>query len=182
MKKSATSRRFGAADFSRTRDVVIIGGGLAGLSAAIYLSRALRNVLVVDTGKSMARWEPDVQNYLGFPGGISGRDLLTRGREQAEAYGAEFAEDEIVEAGREDELFELQGKRDRYLARRSLIATGIFHLPPELDGVTECLGHSMFFCKDCDGFRVQGKTVVIYGWRDETVNYALEMLAYTPVV
>jgi thioredoxin reductase (NADPH) len=161
---------------------VIVGGGLAGLSAAIYLGRALRDVLVVDSGKSMARWEPDVQNYLGFPDAISGSDLVSRGREQAEAYGAEFAEDEIVEAGREDDLFELQGKRDRYSARRLLIATGIFHVPPELDGVTECLGHSMFFCKDCDGFRVQGKTVVIYGWRDETVNYALEMLAYTPVV
>src|SRR5918999_1819341 len=105
MKKSATSAGFGVADFSRTRDVVIIGGGLAGLSAAIYLSRALRHVLVVDTGKSMARWEPDVQNYLGFPDGISGGDLVSRGREQAEAYGAEFAEDEIVEAGREEDFF-----------------------------------------------------------------------------
>ena len=182
MKKSATSAGFGVADISRTRDVVIVGGGLAGLSAAIYLGRALRDVLVVDSGKSMARWEPDVQNYLGFPDGISGDDLLSRGREQAESYGAEFAEDEVLEARREDDLFGLEGEQDHYSARRLLIATGIFHVPPELDGVQECLGHSMFFCKDCDGHRVQGKTIAIYGWRDETVDYALAMLAYTPVV
>jgi choline dehydrogenase-like flavoprotein len=64
-------------------EVVIIGGGLAGLSAAIYLGRAKCNALLIDDGKSMARWEPHVQNYLGFPGGISGDKLLRAGREQA---------------------------------------------------------------------------------------------------
>jgi thioredoxin reductase (NADPH) len=55
-------------------------------------------------------------------------------------------------------------------------------VPPEINGVAECLGHSMFFCKDCDGYRVQDKAVVIYGWTNETVEYALAMLAYTPIV
>jgi len=64
-------------------DVVIIGGGFAGLSAGIYLGRSRRRVLVIEWGKSMAVWEPDVQNYLGFPEGISGEDLLAKGRAQA---------------------------------------------------------------------------------------------------
>jgi thioredoxin reductase (NADPH) len=66
-------------------EVLIVGGGLAGLSAAIYLGRARRDTLVVDAGRSMARWEPDVQNYLGFPTGVSGAELLRRGRRQASA-------------------------------------------------------------------------------------------------
>ncbi|MGZ4975292.1 MAG: NAD(P)/FAD-dependent oxidoreductase, partial [Limisphaerales bacterium] len=63
-------------------DVAIVGAGPAGLSAAIYLGRAMRSVLVINTNKSMCRWEPHVENYLGFPDGISGDELLERGRKQ----------------------------------------------------------------------------------------------------
>jgi thioredoxin reductase (NADPH) len=178
----ATEAETAVAGVARTRDVIIIGGGIAGLSAAIYLARAQRDTLVIDADKSMARWEPYVQNYLGFPEGISGEDLLRRGREQARAYGAEFVEDEVISSARKPDYFVVQGTSDMYRCRRLLLATGIFHRPPEINGVAECLGHSMFFCKDCDGFRVQNKTVVVYGWTNETVQYALAMLAYTPVV
>ena len=63
-------------------DAVIVRGGLAGLSAAIYLGRSRLQTLLVDGDHSMARWEPIVENYLGFPEGISGESLLTRGRDQ----------------------------------------------------------------------------------------------------
>src|SRR5689334_9169362 len=63
-------------------EVIVVGGGIAGLSAAIYLGRAERDVLVIDAGQSMARWEPDVENYLGFPEGIPGEALVRRGTEQ----------------------------------------------------------------------------------------------------
>ena len=68
-------------------EVIIVGGGIAGLSAAIYLGRAERDTLIIDAGKSMARWEPDVQNYLGLPGGVDGQELLRRARKQAQRYG-----------------------------------------------------------------------------------------------
>lgn len=168
---------------SKTRDALIIGGGLAGLSAAVYLGRAMRDTLVIDNGKSMARWEPDVQNYLGFPDGISGTDLIQKGRAQAQRYQADFVEDEIVEASREaGGGFLLRGSKATYRGKKVLLATGIFHIPPDIEGVTECLGHSMFFCKDCDGQRVHDKQIGIYGANNEAVRYALGMLVYSATV
>jgi len=163
-------------------EVVIVGGGLAGLSAAIYLGRAKRQTLLVDSGKSMARWEPHVQNYIGFPCGVSGAQLLERGGRQARYYGVRFRRDVIRTARAKRNVFVLEGEQDSYVCRRLLLATGIFHLPPDIPGITPCLGYSMFFCKDCDGYRIQGKSVAIYGWTNETADYALGMLVYTPCV
>ena len=163
-------------------EVVVIGGGLAGLSAAVYLGRSQRRTLVVESGHSMAVWEPDVENYLGFPDGISGEDLLKRGRVQAARYGVTFARDEILAVGREKDGFLLQGQLEHYAARRLLLATGITHIPPEIPEVRACLGRSLFFCKDCDGHRVQGGQIGIIGHNNEAVNYALAMLVYSSTV
>ncbi|HTL57003.1 MAG TPA: NAD(P)/FAD-dependent oxidoreductase [Candidatus Limnocylindrales bacterium] len=163
-------------------EVIVVGGGLAGLSAAIYLGRAKRPTLVIDAGKSMARWEPDVQNYLGFPKGISGTKLIERARKQARLYGVRFRRDQISWARVRKDRFSLRGSQTFYTCRRLLLATGIFHLPPEIPGVKACLGHSLFFCKDCDGYRLQGQRIAIYGWTGEAVEYALAMLVYSDQV
>src|SRR2546427_811205 len=168
---------------SKTHDALIVGGGLAGLSAAVYLGRAMRDTLVIDNGKPMARWEPDVQNYLGFPKGIPGADLVRKGREQAERYRVDIVEDEIIEATREPGGgFVLRGRKCAYHGKKVVLATGIFHIPPDIEGVSDCLGRSMFFCKDCDGYRVQDKQVGIYGSNNEAVRYALGMLVYSATV
>jgi thioredoxin reductase (NADPH) len=166
----------------KAAQVIIVGGGLAGLSAAIYLGRAKRDTLIIDSGKSMARWEPDVQNYLGFPEGISGTELLRRAREQARRYRVKFIYDEVIAARKQRGGFLLRGRKERYRCDKLLLATGIFHIPPDIPGVKPCLGHSMFFCKDCDGHRVQHKSIAIYGWTNETVEYALSMLLYSSCV
>ena len=165
-----------------TREVIVIGGGIAGLSAAIYLGRAQRDTLVVDSGHSMAKWEPTVENYLGFPKGVAGEKLLRSGCKQARRHHVEFANDEIKTARISGGKFVLRGKNKNYRSNRLLIATGIFHIPPAIPGVGECLGHSMFFCKDCDGYRVRGKRIVICGANNEAVDYALGMLCYSPTV
>ncbi len=168
---------------SQPWDAIVIGGGIAGLSAAIYLARAKRQTLVIDNRKSLANWATDVENYLGFPHGIAGEDLLARGRKQAGHYGAEFADDYIEELRRApSNIFHVIGQHEVYEARRVLLATGIYHLPPDIPGLPECLGHSMFFCKDCDGFRCEGRRIGIFGWNNETVEYALAMLLYSPCV
>jgi thioredoxin reductase (NADPH) len=169
-------------EMAKARDVIVIGGGIAGLSAAIYLGRAQRDTLVIDSGHSMAKWEPSVENYLGFPKGVHGEDLLRDGRIQAERHEVEVIKDEIADVTNESELFVLRGKSGTYRCNRLLLATGIFHIPPEIPGVKECLGHSMFFCKDCDGYRVRGKRIAICGANNEAVDYALGMLHYSPCV
>ena len=169
-------------DLPNAREVIVVGGGIAGLSAAIYLARAQRDTLVIDSGHSMAKWEPVVENYLGFPNGVGGEELLKNGRAQAARYSAQFVRDQIKTVSAQKSIFVLKGKRKTYRTKRLLIATGIFHLPPEIPGVKECLGHSMFFCKDCDGYRVRGKRIAIIGSNNEAVEYALAMLHYSACV
>jgi thioredoxin reductase (NADPH) len=163
-------------------EVIVIGAGLAGLSAAIYLGRALRRTLVIDSRHSLARWEPDVQNYLGFPNGIPGEEVLRRGEVQAKRYGVKFATDTIGHAKRENGRFIISSENGSYSGSRLLLASGLYHLPPDIPGVPECLGESMFFCKDCDAYRVQGKRIAILGRNNEAVEYALAMLLYSPCV
>jgi thioredoxin reductase (NADPH) len=169
-------------DDPNTREVIVVGGGIAGLSAAIYLGRAQRDTVVIDSGHSMAKWEPDVENYLGFPDGIAGQKLLRNGCKQAKRYNVRFVRDEIKTVATRESVFVLKGKTKTYRTKRLLLATGIFHLPPEIPGVKECLGHSMFFCKDCDGCRVRGKPIAIIGTDNEAVEYALGMLHYSSCV
>jgi thioredoxin reductase (NADPH) len=164
------------------REVIVVGGGIAGLSAAIYLGRAQRDTLVIDSGHSMAKWEPVVENYLGFPRGVAGEDLLRDGCAQARKHDIRFVRDEISSVSFGNSAFVLKGKKKTYRSKRLLLATGIFHLPPEIPGVKECLGHSMFFCKDCDGYRVRGKRIAIVGSNNEAVEYALGMLHYSACV
>ena len=160
-------------------DAIIVGGGPAGLSAAIYLGRSQRRTLLVHSGHSMAKWEKDVQNYLGFPEGIDGQDLLTRGFAQARRYNVEVLEDTMQSIRPSGTYFDLVGHAQQYRAKRVLLATGLTHLPPDVEGVRECLGHSFFFCKDCDAYRVQGKRIVIIGHNAEAAEYALAMLLFT---
>ena len=161
------------------REVIIIGGGLAGLSAALYLGRSRRDTLLIHSGRSMAKWEAEVQNYLGFPDGIAGADLLDRGTEQAVRFKVEVAEDEVQSVMIKGETFHIQGRQCSYDAKRVLIATGLTHLPPDVPGVKECVGKSLFFCKDCDAYRLQGQRLVIIGRNNEAVDYALGMLLFT---
>jgi thioredoxin reductase (NADPH) len=164
-------------------DAVIVGGGLAGLSAAIYLGRSRRDTLLIHSGHSMAKWEQDVQNYLGFPEGISGNDLLARGFSQVRRFDVEVAHDDIQDLKRDHEgMFRLTGVTQRYVARRVLLSTGLTHVPPDIPGVKDCLGKSLFFCKDCDAYRVQARSIVIIGWNNEAAEYALSMLLFSSKV
>jgi len=101
---------------------------------------------------------------------------------QAAHYDVEIVEDEVLSLARNGGTFHIRGHGDSYNAKRVLLATGLTHLPPDIPGVKECLGKSLFFCKDCDAHRLQGKRIVIMGRNNEAVDYALAMLWFTPFV
>jgi thioredoxin reductase (NADPH) len=122
-----------------------------------------------------------VENYLGFRRSVAGEKLLRSGSAQARRHAVKFARDKITTVRREKDCFVLRGKKT-YRAGRLVLATGIYHIPPDIPGVKQCLGHSMFFCKDCDGYRVRGKRIAICGATNEAVHYALGMLCYSPTV
>lgn len=164
-------------------DAIVVGGGFAGMSAAIYLGRALRRVLVIDAQESAGMWEPDVQNFFGFPEGISGSELLKRAHEQARRFGAEILVDEIERAEKDPKGgFIVRGRHVQFHTQCLLLATGLYHLPPRIPGVNECIGKSLFFCKDCDGYKVRDKAVVVSGHNNEAVEYALGLTLYSACV
>src|SRR5215210_4405147 len=123
-----------------THDCLVVGGGPAGLVAAVYLARFRRDVRIVDAGFSRAALIPISHNCPGFPDGISGRDLLTRLREQAKRYGA------VLTAGcvdsiqrRDDGLFEAVAGSERIEARSVVIATGVLDLEPTLPKTSDAV-------------------------------------------
>ena len=125
--------------------------------------------------------EPVVGNYLGFPEGLSGQQLLNRGREQARKYGVHTRSDRIRSLRKDGEAFLIEGS-SVHSSRRVLLATGLTHLLPDIPGADQRLGRSVLFCKDCDAFRVRGKRIAIYGRRNEAARYALAMMAFSPAV
>jgi thioredoxin reductase (NADPH) len=162
-------------------DCAIIGGGPAGLTAAIYLARFLRKVVLVDGGESRAAWIPRSHNHPGFPSGIGGRDLLLRMREQAAHYGV-VPEPGSVESVRvlEGGGFELPLGAAQTRARYLLIATGVLDNEPELPGVTAAMQSGLLRqCPICDGYEASGKKIVVIGNDARAAGEALFLRRYS---
>lgn len=106
------------------RDVIVIGGGAAGLSAAVFTARAGRSTLVLDEGNSVLKWAL-LNNYLGFPGGIAGGDLRAAGLRQAEQAGAEVLEAQVTGIDRVDGGFRVRTEAGDFEGRTLLLATGM---------------------------------------------------------
>ena len=168
----------------KSYDCIIIGGGPAGLSAAIYLTRARRTALIIDAGRGRTEWNQLNENYLGFPNGIRARELIKRGRKQAERFGTEFNDSEVLEIERNDDRsFKVvldKGSGVSSLRARSLIfATGVTDVWPPFGNVKRYVGQSLFWCIACDGFKACGKRVVVLGNSDSAATTALQLLEYT---
>jgi thioredoxin reductase (NADPH) len=165
-------------------DCLIVGGGPAGLTAAIYLARFHLDILVVDGGKSRASWIPCTHNHAGFPDGISGTELLQRMRDQACKYGAKI-ETEFVSKLERDErrgLFAATWGSGCATARMVLLATGVTNRRPPIDEElhNEALGRGLIrYCPICDGYEVTDKTVGVIGGDSHGVAEALFLRSYT---
>ncbi len=160
-------------------DTVIIGGGPAGLSAALYLQRFNRKTLVFDSGTGRTNCYEINENYLGFPEGIPARELVKKGRDQAKRFGAHFSNEFITELRKQDEIFIAISNESTYHSKSVILCTGVTdHYPPFTD-IDEYLGRSLFWCITCDGYKTMQKTVVVIGQDDEAAVTCLQFKNYT---
>lgn len=160
-------------------DSLVIGGGPAGLSAAIYLARYNRSCLVVDMGGGRSANHEINENYLGFPKGIHIEELRKRGQRQAERFGALFVQDKATKIKKQKDYFEIEGGQNRYLSKTVIIATGVTDLWPDIKDLEDYLGKSLFWCITCDGHKTIGKKIVIIGDDNGAAGTAMQFLNFT---
>jgi thioredoxin reductase (NADPH) len=161
-------------------DCVIVGGGPAGLTAAIYLARFRRRFVLVDGGDSRARWIPLCRNYPGFPDGISGEVLLARLREQARRYEAELRAGRVEGLERTEGGFALSLEGgERLDAATVILATGVVENEPALPGCVEAVKRGLVrICPICDGYETVGQEVGVLGNSDHAAAEALFIRTY----
>ncbi|MEP7130284.1 MAG: NAD(P)/FAD-dependent oxidoreductase [Sphingomicrobium sp.] len=168
----------------QTLDCLIIGGGPAGLTAAIYLARFHLDILVVDAGKSRASPIPCTRNVSGFPDGIKGTDLLERMRAQARKFGAKVRTEFVTRLERDEQtgLFTATWGSGRHTARSVLLATGVTNRRPQMDEDLhdEALARGLIrYCPICDGYEVTDKIVGVIGSGSRGVAEALFLRGFT---
>lgn len=166
------------------RDCVIIGGGPAGLTAAIYLARFHLDIAVIDAGKSRALWIPETHNHAGFPDGIAGVDLLDRMRQQAVKYGTKFIQGRVSRITRDGENapFVLEFGHGQVEASKILMATGVVNRRPAIheDLHARALAEGRLrYCPVCDGFEVTDKNVAVIGTGDKGLSEAIFLRGFT---
>src|SRR5687767_15908875 len=135
------------------RDAIVIGGGPAGMSAALYLARYNRSVVLFDTARGRSSFNQVNHNYLGFPDGVPIQRLRELGREQLSRYSHVQVVDEAVERleGDADGGFVAHATGGTHSGRTLLLSTGVEDHYPRFDGWEPCVGVSLFWCITCDG-------------------------------
>jgi thioredoxin reductase (NADPH) len=163
-------------------DCLVIGGGPAGLTAAIYLARFHLSVIVVDHGQGRAASIPITHNHAGFPEGIPGHDLVRRMRLQAERYGAQLRIAEVTSLKSNGDSFIATANDDPIIARAVLLATGVVnHRPPMSDELhADALAKGLIrYCPVCDGFEITDKHIGVLGTGERAFNEALFLRSFT---
>lgn len=163
-------------------DCLIVGGGPAGLTAAIYLARYHLRICLIDAGDGRCAMIPRTHNHAGYPGGIPGRELLARMREQAAEFGVGIMDATVDRIERDGENFAVKIGDDVKTARAVLLATGVVnHRPPIDDAVhDEALERGLLrYCPVCDGYEVTDKRVCVIGTGDHGANEAIFLRGFT---
>jgi thioredoxin reductase (NADPH) len=161
-------------------DCIIVGGGPAGLTAAVYLARYHRRVTIIDGGESRAKLIPKSRNYPGFPDGISGRELLSNLGEQLRKYGVPIISSSVRELARTE-----SGLRAVYDSGQSdapyvIMATGIVDKHPPIAGLYEAISDGLLrYCPVCDAFEMTDKRIAVYGDGSDAAAKANFLLAYS---
>lgn len=161
-------------------EALVIGGGPAGLSAALYLARFDRRVALFDAGQGRSTWHQINHNYLGFPGGVPARELRERGREQLGEYEqVRCLDHKITDIRQDGDWFVASGQAGEWRSRTVVLCTGVVDHYPHFDGWDEYVGRSMFWCITCDGYACKGERVVVVGNTNDTASEALQLRRFT---
>lgn len=163
-------------------DCLVIGAGPAGLTAAIYLARFHLHIQIVDAGASRAALIPKTRNHAGFPGGISGKLLLERMREQAAEFGVRIRHGVVDRLEHHGRSFEAVVGEDIIAARSVLLATGVVNHRPSMndaDHDTAVAQGLVRYCPICDGFEMTDKKVAVIGSGTRGYTEAVFLRAYT---
>lgn len=156
-------------------DIIIIGSGPAGLSAAIYAQRACLDTIVIEKngisgGQVLNTWEVD--NYPGFPG-VTGFELSRQFREHANKLGARVVQDEVVQVELSRNVKKVVCEEETYEARCVILASGAHHRTLEVPGEEELRGAGVSYCATCDGAFFRGRTVAVVGGGDAALEDAI---------
>lgn len=156
-------------------DIVIIGRGPAGISAALYTLRAgIKTTIIGKDGGTLEKVDK-IENYYGFPEPISGKELMRTGTLQALRLGADLIEDEVVGISYDGRLT-VKTTNGEYPADALILATGSTRSAPRIKGLKELEGHGVSYCAVCDGFFYRNKEVAVLGNGDYAIHEALELL------
>src|SRR5574340_131866 len=161
-------------DAENIYDVVIIGGGPGGLSAAQYASRAKLRTVVLDKSAAAGAlaYTSHIENYPGVPGPISGNDLLDIFRKQAVDFGAEYVIAQVIGVKIDTEIKEVFTMETSYRGKSLIIATGSMGRKPTIAGEAEFLGRGVSYCAVCDAAFYKGRVVCVIGNSEEAVKEA----------
>jgi thioredoxin reductase (NADPH) len=157
------------------RDVIVIGSGPAGYTAALYAARARLHPLVfegsVTSGGALMK-TTDVENFPGFPDGVLGPDLMDAMRKQAERFGAELVADDVTEVDLAATPKAVRVGSDSYLAKTVIIATGSSYRELGVPGEDLLAGHGVSWCATCDGFFFREQDIAVVGGGDSAMEEA----------
>jgi thioredoxin reductase (NADPH) len=168
-----------------TRDLVVAGSGIAGLSAAVYAARADLDPLVLkgDQPGGQLTLTTDVENYLGFPDGVGGMELVQRGKDQAQQFGATFQHGRIEDATLDEQPLELSLSTGETVRTRALIvATGASARWVGAENEESLMGHGLSTCATCDGAFHRGDDVLVVGGGDSAMEEALFLAKFADSV
>ncbi len=155
-------------------DIVVIGSGPAGITAAIYAARAGMDTLVVGRDKGSLEKAGAIENYYGFPEPVLGADLIQKGIEQAKKLGVKIAEDEVVGLQFAEKLV-VKTKESAYEADAVILATGSSRKKPEIKGLAGLEGKGVSYCATCDAFFYRQKDVAVLGDGEYALSEAKEL-------